>query len=289
MKQRKDTNYEFYNPLDTATLLTEEIQKISMYKGDSKEEKSFHYTSSGFTKNPALIFGKLIPHSFEIKDGTKKLKEDNKQEYLKLVINEIEKTSNEILYISARFKNLIKSLENCGYKVDNFHAAPSWRLVVGLGSSHSQETSMTLHHIYGIPYIPGSALKGVTKHWVILSRFNNDEQQALQNQKFREIFGTQENEGKIIFFDAYPCSEIKLKIDIMNPHYPQYYSGSEFPTDCQLPNPIKFLTVEKTDFNFCLATKHQELLSDALSWVREALTQHGIGAKTSVGYGFFEV
>ncbi|MCM8809920.1 MAG: type III-B CRISPR module RAMP protein Cmr6, partial [Candidatus Omnitrophica bacterium] len=37
------------------------------------------------------------------------------------------------------------------------------RLIVGLGSSHALETSLTLHHIYGIPYIPASALKGVCR------------------------------------------------------------------------------------------------------------------------------
>ena len=28
-----------------------------------------------------------------------------------------------------------------------------------------------LHHVYGIPYIPGSAIKGMTRHWFILREF----------------------------------------------------------------------------------------------------------------------
>lgn len=42
-----------------------------------------------------------------------------------------------------------------------------WRMVIGLGGAHVLETSMTLHHVYGIPYIPGSAVKGMTRHYFL--------------------------------------------------------------------------------------------------------------------------
>jgi len=42
------------------------------------------------------------------------------------------------------------------------------RLIVGLGDESVYETSIRLHRNYGVPYIPGSALKGITKHIVIL-------------------------------------------------------------------------------------------------------------------------
>lgn len=41
------------------------------------------------------------------------------------------------------------------------------RLVIGLGDESVYETSIRLHRNYGVPYIPGSALKGVTKHYAI--------------------------------------------------------------------------------------------------------------------------
>ncbi len=43
------------------------------------------------------------------------------------------------------------------------------RLVVGLGDESVYETSIRLHRNYGVPYIPGSALKGVAKHYGIIS------------------------------------------------------------------------------------------------------------------------
>ncbi|MCX7948452.1 MAG: type III-B CRISPR module RAMP protein Cmr6, partial [candidate division WOR-3 bacterium] len=97
----------------------------------------------------------------------------------------------------------------------------------------------------------------------------------------------QEQAGKVIFMDAYPSGDIKLKIDIMNVHYPDYYSGNKPPADWQNPNPIKFLTVEDTSFTFYLISKDIELLNKAKILLKEALEEQGIGAKTSIGYGIF--
>jgi len=42
------------------------------------------------------------------------------------------------------------------------------RLIVGLGSGSVLEVSIKLHHIYGIPYIPSSAIKGVLRAFKLL-------------------------------------------------------------------------------------------------------------------------
>jgi len=235
---------------------------------------------------------------------------------LKIKINdEIDKfkwDEDFINFITFRKKQIITQLQKEGYKVKNSYLSLSWRLVIGLGASHPQETSMTIHHIYGIPYIPGSAIKGVTRHWAILkfaeeiSKSENSEfekaiervSKALENgekmdlkvedlefNQLIEIFGTQKQQGKVIFFDAYPAGEIKLKIDIMNPHYPKYYSEGQAPADWQNPVPIKFLTVEDTKFQFYLVSKSEDLLKKSLELLKEALKYHGIGAKTALGYG----
>jgi len=91
----------------------------------------------------------------------------------------------------------------------------------------------------------------------------------------------------VIFFDAYPFGEIRLKIDVMNPHYSGYYSKGQPPADWQTPIPIKFLTVENTKFHFYLASKEQNLVEKASSLLLETIQNFGIGAKTSLGYGLF--
>lgn len=45
----------------------------------------------------------------------------------------------------------------------------AWRLAIGLGSYSPLETGITLHPVYGIPFLPGSAVKGVTRSWRLSS------------------------------------------------------------------------------------------------------------------------
>jgi CRISPR-associated protein Cmr6 len=82
-----------------------------------------------------------------------------------------------------------------------------------------------------------------------------------------------------------------MKLDIMNPHYPDYYGKGKPPADWQNPIPIHFLTVEETSFIFSISSTKQNsnLLSAADKWLKQALSGHGIGAKTSVGYGYFSI
>jgi len=208
----------------------------------------------------------------------------------------------------------IKSIfgEKNTYKKD-FTTSSS--LVIG-GEATVYETSMRLHHIYGIPYIPASGIKGVVRSYIITEKFEEQlkkydkysdfEEKVLfaKNEKgeykekgFVDVFGSQEQEGKVTFFDAFPVSEPKLKVDIMNPHYGDYYSKKMAPTDTMKLNPIPFLTVENTKFGFLIGAKEGlETFSikdknnnhkTIETWLTEALQNHGLGAKTAVGYGYF--
>jgi CRISPR-associated protein Cmr6 len=65
-------------------------------------------------------------------------------------------------HLNARRAALLKSFQNSGYVAEELTKAPEHRLVVGLGAEHVLETSLSLHRVYGIPIIPGSAVKGLT-------------------------------------------------------------------------------------------------------------------------------
>jgi CRISPR-associated protein Cmr6 len=207
-------------------------------------------------------------------------------------------------------------------KVDN-------RLVVGLGTESVYETSMTLHHVYGIPYLPASAIKGVLRNYVINELFRDaddkaSEAKALQDPIFCQLFGAPESccvgkalKGRVIFLDAFPKGEIVIEPDVMTPHYQKYYMDSENkipPADWLEPNPIVFLTVKQPVFDFHYAVRIVSTTEDTVwkrlksmeeekahevfkgqklgglfkKWLPEALRMHGIGAKTTVGYGVFE-
>ncbi len=236
-----------------------------------------------------------------------------------------EKSLNDI---ENNHANIVKSLKLSGYKIECLEFTPDWRMVIGLGNESVYETSMTLHHIYGIPYIPGSALKGVTRNWSITKHFSLSpkeieecktpenigklqEKKALENEDFCTIFGCtkdsffkEERKGAVIFFDAFPVNlrNDKIKLDIMNPHYPEYYSGKEkWPTDDQNPIPIFFLTLENVKFDIYIGVKIKDdreiepggkkgnILEVTKECVKNALFEHGIGAKTAVGYGVSKI
>lgn len=167
---------------------------------------------------------------------------------------------------------------------------PDWRMVTGMGEASVYETNMTLHPIYGVPYIPASSIKGILRHY--LNEF--DEGKELIEQ----VFGKNDEEsrtgkpvrGQYIFFDAFPTKAPRIELDVMTPHYPKYYSEGQPPADWQSPNPIHFLTVgQGTPFRFLIGLPNNELQSKLDAWLKEALKSRGLGAKTAVGYGYWKL
>lgn len=195
-------------------------------------------------------------------------------------------SQNLVEQLRERQKQQLLHFARRGIELYCLEAMVDWRLVVGLGSDHVQETNMTLHHIYGIPYIPGSAVKGVLRHWWLQEDFGHNEEKALDDAGFRTLFGSPKQRGHVQFLDAYP-KKVRFATEIMNPHYPAYYSGSKPPTDSQNPLPIPFLTVEKTSFRFIFLAKEKGLLNTLQRRFEDVLAMKGIGAKTAVGYGYF--
>ena len=173
-------------------------------------------------------------------------------------------------------------------------AALGSRMVLGLGGGGAIETGIILHHTYGFPYIPGSSLKGCLRSYIIRDLFRKNEDDAIENDDFIKVFGTQEGSGKVFFLDAYPANCRKLELDIMNPHYPEYYQCKTGPTDDQSPSPIKFYTVAKgTQFTFRLISNKLDIKRFSICGkpvpvlLSEMLQDIGIGSKTAVGYGWF--
>ncbi|MCO6492720.1 MAG: type III-B CRISPR module RAMP protein Cmr6 [Phaeodactylibacter sp.] len=214
--------------------------------------------------------------------------------------------------ISALAERQLKNAQALLLYVSPSVFTPDWRLVVGLGGESVYETSITLHHVYGIPYIPGSSVKGVVRSWIITSYFGNHdendlkiaadlkkaEERAQKHPGFIDWFGSQDQAGKITFFDAFPTETPLIEPDIMNVHYQNYYSdnkGRTAPTDYQRTNPIPFLTVSGSPFQFIVGANKKTLIEDKtiqdksiVAWLKDALESHGIGAKTAVGYGYLK-
>ncbi|MDO9559798.1 MAG: type III-B CRISPR module RAMP protein Cmr6 [Syntrophales bacterium] len=174
-------------------------------------------------------------------------------------------------------------------------------LITGIGESHPHEVSMVFDHNMGIPYIPASGVKGITRFvHTVMQIPEAIEKDAIEKGYFNDeagwtyvpdLFGTQKSRGKVVFLDAYPETVPCLHTDIMNPHYGPYYSDGAPPADHHNPTPIKFLTVAKgTTFIFrAVAEKKENLPEKVRAALTKALTEEGVGAKTAVGYGRFVI
>lgn len=172
------------------------------------------------------------------------------------------------------------------------------RLIVGLGTENVLETGIRLHHTYGMPILPGSALKGLAAHYCHWVWGENDDGFKLKGKYHNLLFGTTDESGCIVFHDGWfvPDSEKQpLKLDVMTPHHPKWLDGSEPPTDFDSPVPVPFLSVAGR-FHVAVSWYGPEDADERWKWffdraaecLRDALFHWGIGGKTSSGYGRFD-
>jgi CRISPR-associated protein Cmr6 len=182
----------------------------------------------------------------------------------------------------------------------------NWRLAAGLGVESVYETGMTFHPVYGVPYLPASSVKGIVRSYIIADIFENKEEDALNDPGFCRIFGSDEKavtkaqQGDIIFFDALPeyDSQLKVEADIMNPHYGDFLTvtgakfsfafathknGNDLITSLKLKTRNAYGREEKREYTTKFLRKTP--LQVIEEYLPLALENHGIGAKTAVGYG----
>lgn len=188
-----------------------------------------------------------------------------------------------------------KAIQSLCPGIEPFSLKADWRIALGMGNASVYENGFTFHPTYGIPYLPGSSLKGMTRHWA-----KAEVEVKVKAGDYLKIFGNEQAEsedfqqGQIIFFDALPTqlSQDMVQPDIMNNHYPDYYEGNKPPADWLSPRPIFFLTMKGVTFQFHLGyiprageEQDEQLLKTAEQWLKCAMRDAGIGAKTAVGYG----
>ncbi|WP_032123141.1 type III-B CRISPR module RAMP protein Cmr6 [Clostridium amazonitimonense] len=249
---------------------------------------------------------------------------------------------NEMLSCIKENNKLIRKSLNNRFTWINNSLETNSKLIIGFGNHSVFETGITLHHTYGIPYIPGSALKGVLKNYIIEEYFKGMdnckeecEKNANEDKLFIKIFGGKNDknesvQGNIIFMDSFPNNKFNIKREFMTSHHKDYYGYNDkedksipLPLDYDGTNPIQFLVVEGMEYkdnkqklkfeinigldntinnkiigeNEAISTNNRILKKYKGKSVREfilenlidALNFHGIGAKTSVGYGYFDI
>jgi CRISPR type III-B/RAMP module RAMP protein Cmr6 len=156
--------------------------------------------------------------------------------------------------------------------------------------------------------------RSLLRRWLARAALQADDRQP-QARRARALLAGQTG-GLAVFYDAVPdpgTADI-LQVDILNPHYPDYYHGSLAPavppSDDQNPVPVYFLAVRPgAHFIFpfrlapwperptdpagdeCLAAlgplTRDEAQARLESWLARGLGEWGAGAKTAAGYGYF--
>jgi CRISPR-associated protein Cmr6 len=191
------------------------------------------------------------------------------------------------------FKRWEKRLTEYGAKQRK--AQVKGRMIVGLGSESIVETSISLHRTYGVPYIPGSALKGLAANY---ARLHLDADWQKSGKYYTIVFGNTDDSGYVTFFDALYIPDtgykgLALYPDVITVHHPEYYQGvQKVSSDSDSPIPVPFLSATGT-YLIALAAPD---LEQADAWIsitfqvlENALKTLGIGAKTSSGYGRMEL
>ncbi|MFL6235302.1 MAG: type III-B CRISPR module RAMP protein Cmr6 [Thermoanaerobaculia bacterium] len=190
-----------------------------------------------------------------------------------------------------RWRSSLEALPETQTAVVTVHS----RMAVGLGAESILETSIALHRTYGVPYIPGSALKGLAAAAAHKHLEDPSWRKAGEDGKIRVwhriLFGDQESSGYVTFHDALWIpngDKLPLDLDVMTVHHPDYYQGTGSPpADWDSPVPVAFLSARGQ--YLLAATGPEEWLKAAMAILADALEKDGIGAKTAAGYGRMKI
>ena len=193
------------------------------------------------------------------------------------------------------------------------------RMIVDPSGSLIEHAGMKLHPHFGMPFIPGSSVKGVARHAAWCEWRDADEVDKSKIAKqIADVFGYPTNEeeldealakaktpvkaGSVAFLSAYPTDHASLVLDIVNVHHREYYLRTMDEDETTLLHPIAFddeqplpnifPAVEKdAEFRFAVvptARATEEDMAFAEKAIVAAITFHGVGAKTAAGYGWFD-
>ncbi|RIH86869.1 type III-B CRISPR module RAMP protein Cmr6 [Calidithermus roseus] len=170
-------------------------------------------------------------------------------------------------------------------------------LAIGLGNSSPLENGLALHHTYGTPYLPGSALKGLLRRVAERYGLTEQEKAVLLGEGPDPKRKNQGNAAYLVYWDGWldPASSQPFQSDVITVHHREYYGkkGAVWPTDFDDPNPVAFLSV-KPGVKFCIpitspAENAQDWPYKAAEMLKWGLENLGLGGKTNAGYGYFEV
>jgi CRISPR type III-B/RAMP module RAMP protein Cmr6 len=227
---------------------------------------------------------------------------------------------------TARFLELLRATYT-GANLRVITARLEGRLAINLAEGLIQNGGINLDRIFGLPLINGSSIKGVARTAALEELKNatagadqNGTDEKLKT--FVRVFGAGESDwkgdlarfadidrdrvfghqrlklplaqkGAVVFLQATPVNAAQIVVDITNVHTPDYYrTGNARDLANERPQPHSVPAVERdAEFAFPILlnamSNDTALLEAAHGYLKKALEQNGLGAKTAAGYGWF--
>lgn len=257
--------------------------------------------------------GLLIQRGLRVWDSTDKAKADKKD-----LIEVITNIKPSDLYQLAFDRWLLQTQQK-----ENFAVVPATvdgRLMTGLALGGTLETGVMTQHSYGMPMLAGSSVKGAVRAYAesLFSKKDADAKVILDEKGKTQIddamkpiletlFGADEdaeqaNAGYLVWHDAWfipaltkegkysTAEEAKPFVgEIVTVHHQKYYgdkTGTIEALDMESPVPNQQLAVQGS-FYFVIEGVNQQWLAFAKQLLENMLTEFGMGAKGTSGYGYF--
>lgn len=174
---------------------------------------------------------------------------------------------------------------------NTFTVTCPWRIRVG-GTKGPEEMLLPAFDALGMPYIPSSTLRGVTRAQGVCEFMTQGLSRAQAEQEIAKYLGDLDAEekhkaGKIVFLDAYPVATNELKsgglaVDIANNIWNWEGNNLEYH-----PNPNVFFSLKQATFLIGIRKGincTDEMLERVKQWLIKGLAQ-GIGSQINSGYG----
>jgi CRISPR type III-B/RAMP module RAMP protein Cmr6 len=257
---------EWCEAVENRSLLHEKFAFPKRWLGGEKQDKASSWSLMRIASNGAPLL-RAAAQNLRKKANGQNVETQEKRARLKKEADLCEKLANTTVGSgldalrakhTARFLDLLRA----AYPENHLavvHARLEGRLAINLAEGVIQNAGISLDRIFGLPLIPGSAIKGIARHaaWLELQEKKDDEtlkrivrifgagesdwtkaKKADQSDgdlaAFADIdkkagFGNKrlgiplEQKGAVSFLQASPTNDAKIVVDITNVHTPDYY------------------------------------------------------------------
>ena len=237
-----------------------------------------------------------------------KLDDRNKTQAIKRVLP---LPTDSVEALTALRDRQLKLAQALGAEI--FDALATAPFATGLGIEHPLENGFAFLDPHGLPYLPGSGVKGVLRAAAReLATGDWGGKEDWEEKTIPWLFGSEPGaepleRGALSFWDVIPqlpqnksTKEVEMRVDVMTPHQNHYYQDGSTPHDSGQPIPIPFLTVPSGAlFRFIVTCDERYLPDNRLKgdgWKKllraafvHAYEWLGFGAKTAVGYGAMQI